>query len=514
MNLSNFTAKIGHAAGTFAHAFRASSRTGVGWEGYEQSRERNRPPRGTQSPSFLLDYGVREGLVSEFRDLKRKFSIVGNITRKFGRYCVGNCEVTWNTDDKAFNEAAAADWRSAMNIIDASGEDHFIDITSQVASELVGPGDIFAQQLDAKGYGQLRMIEADRVGNYRGGSVNIDEKNIIGGIILNPNGNGRRVAARVWQRGQHGFYYENPQDIPWQELIHVMRRERPDVIRPETPFSPVLDTLRDLKETKDDEKLAQKIFSRLVLFSKTQTGGFGTGTGITLQAGDGSTPGSSGNTASKADMLELGRGAIWAGKQGDELDALIANRPTEGWRWFIEFLIAEISMALDLPFSVVWKMAGLPGPAVRFELTTANRTFQEVIGTLDRRWYRRVVGWSTAKAMNAGRIPRHPKWYEFTVNRPSSITIDLGRESKIGLDEIDAAAGTLTDYLGEDGKRARDVIFTRAQEERWTLEAAAQFSDAKFIVDPDRVRRPAQTSAQLIGQQMAKENQQQQKADE
>jgi hypothetical protein len=274
----------------------------------------------------------------------------------------------------------------------------------------------------------------------------------------------------------------------------------------------VLDTLRDLKETKDDEQLAQKIFSRIVLHAKMRSGSAGSDTGLQLQAGSGDTPGSNGNTTARPDVMDLSRGAIFFSYPDEELKALIGDRPTQGWQWFIEFLIAEVALALDLPFSVVWKMAGLPGPAVRFELSTANRTFRELIGVLERRWYRRVIGWTTAKAMNVGRIPRHPKWYEFDVNTPSSITIDIGRESKVGLDEIDACAETITGYVGEDGKRARDIIRRRGQEQRWILEAAAEFSDKKFIVTPESIRRPPQTSATIEASKAAAEQQQAQPA--
>jgi hypothetical protein len=475
-------------------SFRAQS--GDSWEGWQTSRHRTRPSRRNQSLDFGLDYGIRECLASEYRDLLQKFPIVGNITRKFARYCVGTCEPVWNTGDPKVDAAYKKYAIAQMKIADANGEDHFIDQTKQIVGDgLIGMGDGFAQMLDANGFGQLRLIESDRIGNYLGGSVNIDEPNVIGGIVLNRNGNGRRLAARVWQRMPHGYVYENPQDVPWADIIHVISRERPDSIRGVTRFAPVLNTLRDLKETKEDEQLAAKIYSRIVLHAKMRNGAAGGSSGIQLQEGDGDTPGSRPGGTGKPDLLDVAPGTWFFSHKDEELSALIANRPTAGWQWLMEFMIAEVAMALDLPFSVAWKMAGLPGPAVRFELTSANRTFQDVIGTLNRRWYPRVYGWWIAKGIKAGRIPFNPNWYQFSVIQPSSITIDLGRESKIGLEEIDAGAGTITAYVGESGETFEDVIDRRGYEESKVIEAAK-----KYGVDPEAIRRPTQTAA-MVSQQ-------------
>lgn len=478
------------------------AQSGSSWEGWNTSRDRKRPMNRMGSQDSGLNLGVREGLTSEFRDLQQKFPIVGNICRNYATYCVGSCEAVWNTGDAKIDEAYEHEWRNAMNIMDANGEDHFVNMTQQAVMESIGMGQIFGQMLDANGFLQIRLIESDRVGNYRNGYTNFDEDGIVGGILLNRGGSGRRLAARVWQRKEMMTIsqYVDPQDVPWSDIVHLVQRWRPDAVTGVTPFAPVLNTIRDLKETKDDEQLAQKIFSRIILHAKLRSGPAGGSTGITLQQNDSTdTPGGAASTPTP-DLVDVARGAIFFGYPDEELSALVADRPTAGWQWFMEFLIAEIAMALDLPYSVVWKMADLPGPAVRFDISKANRTFLRTIDNLEKRWFRKIRGVSIAKAINNRRVPWHPLWYVSETITPASITIDLGREGKLGLEEIDAGAGTITDYVGEAGKRAKNIIRRRAQEEKWIDEAAKEFK-----VEPERIRRPTQTAAMVTQQNAAPE---------
>src|SRR5690606_7676547 len=105
-------------------------------------------------------------------------------------------------------------------------------------------------------------------------------------------------------------------------------------------------------------------------------------------------------------------------------------RPSEGWRWLMEDLVREMALGLDLPFSVVYHMAGLGGPAARFEINRAARTFGLFIeDVLEPKWLVPVAGWKIAEGIKNRQIPPHKYWYRFKPQRPVFITIDLGRDS-------------------------------------------------------------------------------------
>jgi capsid protein len=160
-----------------------------------------------------------------------------------------------------------------------------------------------------------------------------------------------------------------------------------------------------------------------------------------------------------------------------------SNRPSQGWLHLMEWLVREIAIGLNLPFGVAWNMAGLGGPAARFEINQAGRTFLATTEVLERRWIRPIAGWVTAKHISAGRLPFHPNWTQFSIARPRYITIDLGRESKAGIEENKAGLYTATDWFEEDGGDFEEKTERLAQEEAFRIKMAE-----KYKIKPESIR--------------------------
>lgn len=467
-----------------AKGFTAAAR-GV-WEGSERDRKRNRPGPQLNSVDNEMDMGTREAMASEARALTQTFGVFKRIMRAYSGYTVGSCLMKWNTGNPEIDRAYRKYWREFMPMADANGIHHFQKLTRIAVAGTIRDGRAFGQKVTDFGMGQVRLIESDRV-NTNGSSVNVDEEKrdnkgalisrCVGGIELDAQG--RRTAARIWERQRFGAFV-NGKTVPWREMFCMFDTDRVDDVCGVTAFHTALNAARDYKETKVSEMLANKRLSKWAIFIKTALGGAGAATGITLYPNQ--TPTQTGET--KTNVQEVNDVTDVYGSPTDSLQSPSTDRPSQGWRWLMEDMIREIAIGLDLPFGVVWNMSGLGGPAARFEINQAARTFRIFIeDVLEPKWLVPIVGWKIAEGIAKGQIPFHPNWSAIKPQRPVYITIDLGRDSKAGIEENKAALLTATSWfeeMGLDFEEETEILF---QEQAFREQMAK-----KYGVDIDKVR--------------------------
>jgi capsid protein len=223
-----------------------------------------------------------------------------------------------------------------------------------------------------------------------------------------------------------------------------------------TAFATALNDLRDLKETKDAERLKQKLSSKLALVVKNQVGG--PMPGINPFGAD--TTRTEGNSVKTE---EVGDVAIQYLFNGDSIEAHHSQSPGNSWFQLTELIIRDIAVGLDLPVEFVWNMAGLTGPSVRMTSKQAERTFKAEQDDLEEAFYNRIIGRWLANEVAEGRID----WVEgaemWKVKRPSHPSIDAGRESAANLNERQAGVMSGGDIAEE---RGTDIDEVHAEIER------------------------------------------------
>lgn len=436
----SIVSRIGHSIGATIRDFSVGMSNGR-WEGAEHTRQRARGNRALESVDWGVNYGVREGMLSEARNLEQTFAICRRINRQYANHCVGSCRMKWHTGDSNINRIYHDAFETWKAICDVQRRHTFQKLTKIAVCRTIVDGRTFGQLDRRNGFLQIQPVEGDRVSSD--GIFNADRPGLVSGIGLDANGGAAYM--RVWERSLYGAF-QNPQNIPAVQMVHVFDTDRFDSISGVTGYNTVLNTVRDLLETAKAERLSAKRNSKLALLVKTIMGG---ATGSPLF--DNANGASAGNSAPEGKVQQVSDIADVYTFPGEDIHSHTSERPSDGWRWLMEWMVREIAAGLDLPFGVVWHMSGLGGPAVRFEINQANRTFMAFLkNVLEPMWFRPIVGGWITLEMNEGRLPFHPAWYKFQCPRPKAITIDLGRDSKAGIAENAAGLSTATDWYVED----------------------------------------------------------------
>jgi lambda family phage portal protein len=442
------------------------------WEGSEQRRTSSRPMLRNQSVDEGMDYGTREKMTAEARGLCQVFPLAVRILRKYANYIVGPCDYEWDTGDPAVDKAYEDYWSDWKNRCDVNGRHKFPALARIAVMSRRRDGDMFVNVVPGGMEGEdilLRLVEADRVGNYKGGTLNIDEPpKVVGGCVLDATG--RTIAYRVNDRATNrGGSFVNQRDIPGYDVVHYFDSERADGVRGVTSFYAVLNTLRDFKNISDALKSKTNLHARLTLLAKSiQGAAIANVGGMELLANPDSTTG----TDAKVNVQEVGEQAIAYMFPNEDMKAFESNQPSGETMAFLEFIVQLIAIGMDLPKSVVWSMAGLTGPGARAEMNDAARTFDYESQLFEEKFCDPIVGRVISNAMARGLVPEHPNWHVFSRLRPAKITIDIGKDVAAGLKEYDRQLTTAGEWMGEEGKRFRNVTSRWFKEERIRMDEA------------------------------------------
>ena len=425
-------------------------------------------------------------MIAEARRLEHVFPIVGSIFEKWANYTVGSCRAAWATGEPDIDQTYQDGWLRWMDIADARGIHHFQQLTQLAVKGWKCDGDCFGQFGQEQGFMQVAAIEADRVLSNPGSGLSMDSEFMRGGISINKAG--QPTSYRVCDRQWFGFF-RDPVDVPAADICHLYKPSRIDAYRGVTSLHSVINFIADVKQIIDDEKTAVAINSRLAMIIKNVIGR--APAEVNLFA-DNST------TANAPDVQEIAAGVMQYIFTQESVEAHHSDRPSQTWQGFMQFLLQLIAIGSGLPYGVIWSMAGLSGPAVRFDIQSASRAFKNDQKIIIRRWLRRICGRWISREIAAGRLPFHENWYNFTFPTTDFISIDLGRDSKAAIEEHKMGLMTATRWYEDDEQSAYQQYRILAQEAKWRKELAAEFD-----IEPTEIRF-MQNQPQLPNQEAEK----------
>jgi len=214
---------------------------------------------------------------------------------------------------------------------------------------------------------KVQLLEGDRVSQPKGEK----ETNIFaGGVQLDPNGAPLRYYIRTSHPGDLGSPKENwkPYDAFGKKtgrrnVLHLYRKLRPGQTRGVPYLAPVVESLKQLDRYTEAEIMAAVVSGMFSVFVKSEGG-------MTLQDMTTGAPPAAGQLEQN-----LKSGAIIDLAPGESIEVANPGRPNANFDPFIQSILVQVAMALEIPFEVLLKRFNSSYSASKASLLEAWRFF-------------------------------------------------------------------------------------------------------------------------------------------
>ncbi len=139
---------------------------------------------------------------------------------------------------------------------------------------------------------------------------------------------------------------------------------------------------------------------------------------------------------------------------GEEIKMLLDDRPHPNTLGFLEYLIRDASLGVDLSPEILWSIAKLGGAGARFVMQDAQSFVEQEQQVLVDSDLGLEYIFFLAEEIASGRLPQcpDPMWWEHEWIPPERWTVDYGRDGKLHLEQLKCGALTFREYYGRRGK--------------------------------------------------------------
>ena len=396
-------------------------------------------------------------MLGDSRYIYQSFSSIAGAVKQKANYVYGG---SWRlqslSSDTDFALAVEEDFKKLDQAFDLRGSNFGFRKNIWRGSKLLDvDGDFFViltEQPDT-GFPKLQFLEAHRVGDWgecRDGYVTdnpaYNGRRILTGVIVND------YMEPVAYRVKDGSRKKGFQDIPANSMVHFTDMEWFSQGRGQPTIAAAILDWYDLSETRDAQKMKQKINSILTLVESTESGTRDIGRNALGMGGGADAPATT----------YMDSGMIRIIKNGGSLKAHTANDPPEGWMKFTQLVEQSAFYALGWRREMLDSSA-VGGAGVRGFSADINKSIAARRETLES-GYKRCAQYIIAKRAKMGVYSLPEDWWKVAFTKPAEFTVDEGRMRKADLEDLRAGIITATDITERRGDHYDDVIVQRAKE--------------------------------------------------
>lgn len=348
-------------------------------------------PLGTDPDSAILP--DLPTLRERSRDLERNAPLACGVFRTVCTNVVGvglkmQCRIDRDflgmTEEQAtaWQKNTEREWRfwSGTAECDAERGLSFVGMQNMALHQALLNGDVFALLPNVKRKGspyglKVQLIEGDRVCNK---DHTRDTDKLAGGVQRGEYGD--PIAYHVMD--QHpGAIYFGSSGKTWtvvpaygvrtgrKNVLHLFVKHRPGQPRGVPYLAPIIETLKQLDRYTEAEIDAAVISGMFTVFIKQSTPG---GDAPTLGE---MTGGGTGGSSTGTDDYKLESGAIIGLPDGTDISTANPGRPNTAFDPFVQAILRQIGVALELPFEVLVKHFTASYSAARAALNEAWRFY-------------------------------------------------------------------------------------------------------------------------------------------
>lgn len=214
---------------------------------------------------------------------------------------------------------------------------------------------------------RVQLVESDRICNKKDQR---DSDRLAGGIAIDKYGapeflhvlkshpGGLNTNKKQWSEVR--FFGKNTGRV---NVVHYFDRRRIGQLRGVPYLAPVIEPLKQLRRYTDAELMAAVISGFFTVFIKSEAGA------DSLIGND--------EIQGKSREYELGHGTIIEGNAGDSVETIDAGRPNKEFSPFVDAIMMQVGVALELPKEVLAKVFLSSYSAARAALLDAWKFFSK-----------------------------------------------------------------------------------------------------------------------------------------
>lgn len=406
-------------------------------------------------------------MLCDSRYIFQSFSSVAGAVKQKANYIYGG---SWRLQsmsaDQDFAMQVERDFKDLDHMLDIRGGNYSFRKNVWRASKMLDvDGDFFVVLTEDKlGNPKLQYLESHKVGDW--GECR------DGFIADNPAYNGMKIQtgvivddymAPVAYRIKDESREKGFQDIPANSVVHFVDLEWFSQSRGSPTIAAAILDWYDLSETRDAQKMKQKINSILTLIESNESGSRDVGKNLLGLGGTSNAPATT----------YMDSGMIRIIKNGGSLQAHTANDPPEGWMKFTKLVEQSAFYALGWRREML-DSSDVGGAGVRGFAADVNKSISARIEVVER-GYQRIAKYIIAKRAKLGKYKLPDDWYQLNFTRPAEFTVDEGRMRAADIEDLRAGLITASNIIERRGNDFEDVILTRAKELATVKRIAEQY---------------------------------------
>jgi lambda family phage portal protein len=246
----------------------------------------------------------------------------------------------------------------------------FTDLQALLLRSCLESGDVFVIRKYKERTGNpfstsLQVLEADRIESPN----KMNTPKIIAGVEIDDDG--APVAYHILNRhpDDHEKGALESAKIPVfdadgrRQVLHIFTRTRPGLTRGIPYLAPVIESLKQLDRYTEAEIMAAVISSFFTIFVKSETE-----EGLNPLGGEEQKP-------ARPNDYKLSAGAILDLQPNESIEIANPNRPNQAFDGFVQSVLRQIGVALEIPFEILIKHFTASYSAAQAALVEAWKTF-------------------------------------------------------------------------------------------------------------------------------------------
>lgn len=413
---------------------------------------------GNASPETPTINYDRIRLIWEARDLEQNFPFVKKLMLLFVQYVLGDFRIKSKATDPNDRKIIDDHWKFFSENCDVTGRHNFIDISELLLMSVVRDGDMLpVWHGDGSELLQVELVEADCVGFPYEASF---DNGYLSGVYYDKNSK-FVTGYRVYQRDFISNTYTNPVDVPASRATLIAPMTRSAGLRCPTQFAAAIETLRDIQETLENERIGVKW--------ATSTAGV-----VQQMGGDGNADTdlypdpfsqNAGVPENRSMLMSAEPGKVKYLAPGEEYKSFDYDRPSASFNGFLCTLYREVCNALNIPYGFAYEPTA-NGVAARLESAQAQRTFSRWQRLMRDRWIKPSWNRAMQNGLMTGQLDGlsaqgKKELSLMKIIWPSHPTVDVGRESTANVNEYNAnlkAGETISEERGDDYDEMLDQL--------------------------------------------------------